>query len=361
MEEMLAKMEDTRVGSLIKELDAFPKVDTAYLQKTSSGGLFTILTVGLLGTLMCAELFRYLMPALQQYYIVDPTIGYRVPLELDISIATECEKLVVLQGDVAGGTRILNDELEAYAEDFANVRTTAGDWAKQVMKHKSLEEEQIYGCRIRGRIDVSNSGGKLMILPITVAMGQLGAFLSRLDDSVNFSHYVHHLSFGTTYPGMSNPMNGVNQLTMRPHEHFTYFLSIISTSYKAAGRNIQTNQYALNGFKSQLGADEVDDPGLFFNYSHEPLALIITHESIDFISFLIHLVGIIGGVYTCTGLIHQIIHTAWTRLIKLVGWGQRKDAKRFDAGWSPVMGQDRPRIVKTIALSECGEDKAFLA
>lgn len=124
MSDIISLMEDTRIGGVVKALDAFPKVDTAYLQKTKSGGLITLITYGLMAALMCAELFYYLLPPLRQYYVVDQTISSQVPLELDISVATECEKLVLLQSDEAGGTRVLNEELEAYSENFSHLKSS---------------------------------------------------------------------------------------------------------------------------------------------------------------------------------------------------------------------------------------------
>lgn len=107
---------------LVKEnvarLDAFPKFDTAYLEKTLSGGYVTIITYTLLGLLMCTELTRYVLPPLQQRYVVDPLLGSQVVISLDISVATPCDKLAVLQVEQAENTHILGDNALAMTDEY---------------------------------------------------------------------------------------------------------------------------------------------------------------------------------------------------------------------------------------------------
>lgn len=102
----------------ITRLDAFPKFDTAYLEKTLSGGYVTIVTYTVLGLLMCTELARYVLPPLQQRYVVDPLLGSQVALSLDISVATPCDKLAVLQVEQTGNTRILGDDSLSMVDEY---------------------------------------------------------------------------------------------------------------------------------------------------------------------------------------------------------------------------------------------------
>lgn len=115
-------MEDTRIGSFVAALDAFPKFDTAYLERTRSGGLASLLTFGILAALSCAEFWRWAVPETTQHYIVDPLVGHKVKLEVDISVASECQKLVIMIAEETAGTRLVNDQLEAHDEDFDSLR-----------------------------------------------------------------------------------------------------------------------------------------------------------------------------------------------------------------------------------------------
>ena len=198
-----------------------------------------------------------------------------------------------------------------------------------------------------------------------LVMPLMGELAGRLDESVNFSHLIHHLSFGEEHPDIvSNPLNGVNQLALQSHEHFTYFLSIIPTTFRdtlGSGPAVQTNQYALNGFKSKAGFQDADNPGLFFKFEHEALALIITREETPWSVFLIRLIGIIGGIYNCSGVIHRIVLAAWGLTKTVLNLGSRKErrSKGFDAGWSPVVGEQQPTITKTVRIADdLGQDEA---
>lgn len=42
-------------------------------------------------------------------------------------------------------------------------------------------------------------------------------------------------------------------------------------------------------------------PGIFFKYDLEPIHLTLQERTTSFYHFLIRLVGVIGGVWTCTG------------------------------------------------------------
>ena len=327
-------MNTERLKEWITSLDGFPKFDTAYLNKTSSGGLTTIVTYILMAVLMFSELYRYAIPQEQQRYAVDPTIGSKIKVSLDISVASECGKLVILQVEQTGETQVVSNDLnmedmfvdeEILPEDFVHHVKTA-----RVGEHYTYAS--VTGCRIRGTLTVNKGQGRLMVMPLMSALGPLGQVLGRLDDEINFSHYIHHLSFGvdSAYPGMVNPLDNSNQLAMAPREHFTYFLSIIPTVVNTWGRRTYTNQYVVNGFKGKKSLQDSDNPGLFFRYDHEPLAVFISKSRINFRSFLVHLVGILGGVYTCSGILHRLMQWAFQSVKWVFGRdGARKRAARL--------------------------------
>lgn len=329
------------VKEWISSLDGFPKFDTAYLEKTKSGGWATILTATLMLILMSSELFRYIAPPITQHYIVDPTIGTKITMTLDISIASECEKLVLIHVEQTGETRVISDNFDFVDEIFDE--TMPIDWVKKVKVVKNGDDmsyQTLNGCHISGSMEVTKGAGRLMILPLVSTLGPMGELLGKLDDSINFSHYIRELHFGKDYPGLVNPLDNANQLAMQPREHFTYFLSILPTLYKDNiwGRHIYSNQYVLNGFKGKTNPQSRENLGLFFRYEHEALAVIISRIRISLRSFLMRLVGILGGVFVCSGLLCRIYQSVWQMCLWTVGKDNAtKRSKRFDPGWSPVM------------------------
>ncbi len=109
-----------RIKRWLTNCDGFQKMDTVYLKKTCSGGYITILTYSLMILLALTELSRYLNPPIRQRYIVDPEVGTEVQFAMDMSVATECDKLVVLLGESNGRTRIIGPEtVDFIDEEFA--------------------------------------------------------------------------------------------------------------------------------------------------------------------------------------------------------------------------------------------------
>lgn len=346
--------------SWVTAMDAFPKVDTEYLQRTRSGGLASLLGYGLMAVLMVAEVAQYVRPSTTQQHVVDTTLGSKVMLSIDISVSTECGKIFILLAEHTGNVRTIDSLLGLFDEDFDGMAGgKSRQWAEQMRQARghTSSYKHAKGCRVRGSVLADKVGGRLMVMPIMSAMGPIGRAFMDMDDSINFSHYIHHLSFGAEYPGMHNPLDGTHQLALAGHEHFSYFLSIIPTQYSDSllpRRSLLTNQYSLNGFKGKPGDAAANNPGLFFRYDYEPLAVVITRQRIPFLSFLIHLVGILGGIYTCSGMLHHLARWAW----EAGGWAagtqasRRKSSARFDAAWSPLPSPDRHLdVVKTSGLT----------
>ena len=218
-------------------------------------------------------------------------------------------------------------------------------------------------CRIRGRHPVSKTGGKLLIVPFLSFLGETGQALEAHDDTLNFSHYVEHFAFGPDYPNMRNPLNGISQLAMKPREHFLYLLSIMTATYHDrlfGGHWVSTSQYALNGFLGRNGQLDAVNPGLFFTYSYEPLERRILRDREPLIEFIIHLLGIVGGIYVSSSLLHRILTKGSVAASSLLDWARgspaRRTSKGFDAGWSPIPtdGSDLGSILKSAPVADVG-------
>lgn len=172
-----------------------------------------------------------------------------------------------------------------------------------------------FGCRITTPkpYKMTRSSGRLIIVPITQLMGGLGQILLHHDNSINFSHIIHHLSFGKDYPGQRNPLNGQSQPAMEFHEDFIYFLSILPTKYQGMFRAgwIESNQYSLQGFLGQKDPGKVERPGLYFDISVEPTCVRIRAQRTAFRTFLVNLVGILGGIYVAFGLLNSLVVSSY--------------------------------------------------
>lgn len=225
---------------------------------------------------------------------------------------------MVAMMDKTGQTKVYNAQMkEIKMEDILLPKDLDRNHKIHVMDKKEADEREEappgynLGCRISTPkpIMLDRIDGKLAVLPITEAMGMLGALIMAQDRKMNFSHIIHRMSFGRDYPGQKNPLNGQSQPAMEYHEDFLYFLSVLPTKYKGMWRSswMTSNQYSLTGFLGHKNQSKVEKPGLFFVYKIEPLSLQIRQERAGFRTFIISLVGILGGIYTVFGIVNSVV------------------------------------------------------
>lgn len=229
--------------------------------------------------------------------------------------------LMVAMMDETGQTKAFNSHMnEIKMEEILLPKDLKKGQIRVLRKEEADEMEEApqgynMGCRISTPkpIMLDRIDGKLAVLPITEAMGILGAMIMAQDQIINFSHIIHRMSFGRDYPGQKNPLNGQSQPAMEYHEDFIYFLSVLPTKYKGMWRRgwINSNQYSLTGYLGQKNQSKVEKPGLYFAYKIEPLSLQIRQERTAFRTFLISLVGILGGIYTVFGIVNSVVVSVW--------------------------------------------------
>lgn len=83
--------EQSGFWSWIRSIDAFPKFDTEYLRKTSSGGLGSVICFAIMGLLMAVEVWKWVVPTVGHEFVVDNSIQPTVPINFSISVGSPCE------------------------------------------------------------------------------------------------------------------------------------------------------------------------------------------------------------------------------------------------------------------------------
>jgi hypothetical protein len=316
------------VRETLRSADIFPKLDVGYLQRTRAGGVASLVALALILGLASLEAHNFMLrPRLTMNIDVDSQhLQEWIHLSFRLTVATECGQLLVAVVDAGGQKTLLNDKL-----DGAHVRMT-------------VEGGRVVdGCRIEAHnVKLNRVNGKLVMLPLTgVVMGPMGQLLVAMDPRINFSHHIDHLLFSSPNPGdnqadgkghrrdmeehdsenmskvafaeySKNPLKGLERLNLRQHEHVTYKLAVVATRHLAreGGPVVRSGaQYAVKGM-SNLPGDPKSAyflPGLYFEYDLEPLAInVYRQEPLTWWQFAKRLLGIIGGVFVCSGLIHQV-------------------------------------------------------
>ncbi|KAK4740861.1 hypothetical protein SAY87_024449 [Trapa incisa] len=189
-----------------------------------------------------------------------------------------------------------------------------------------IKDEEGEGCNIYGFLEVNKVAGNFHFAPgksfqqANVHMHDLLAFQK---DSFNISHKINRLSFGDYFPGVVNPLDGVQWTQTTSTAMYQYFIKVVPTVYTdIRGHTIQSNQFsATEHYKgAEVGLLQTL-PGVFFFYDLSPIKVTFAEEHISFLHFLTNVCAIVGGVFTVSGILDSFIYH-----------GQRAIKKKMELG-----------------------------
>ncbi|XAR48570.1 hypothetical protein NMG60_11031436 [Bertholletia excelsa] len=189
-----------------------------------------------------------------------------------------------------------------------------------------IKDEEGEGCNIYGFLEVNKVAGNFHFAP-GKSFHQAGVHVHDLvafqKDSFNISHKINRLTFGEYFPGVVNPLDGVQWIQHMPNAMYQYFIKVVPSVYTDVnGHAIQSNQFSVTehfrgsevGFFQSL-------PGVFFFYDLSPIKVTFREEHTSFLHFLTNVCAIIGGVFTVSGILDSFIYH-----------GQRAIKKKMEIG-----------------------------
>ncbi|KAL7199848.1 hypothetical protein ACSBR2_022036 [Camellia fascicularis] len=147
---------------------------------------------------------------------------------------------------------------------------------------QKIKDEEGEGCNIHGSLEVNKVAGNFHF-----ALGKsfhqsnvhLNELLAFQNDMYNISHKINKLAFGDYFPGVVNPLDGVQWVHETPNGMYQYFIKVVPTIYtNVRGRTIQSNQ------------------------------VTVTEAHTPFLHFLTHLCAIIGGIFTVAGIVDSFVY-----------------------------------------------------
>lgn len=323
------------VRRLIKELDAFPKVEENYQQRSALSGLTTFIVSILLIILVLYEVGSFRSIETKYEYFIDHTASSPLAVNVDISVAMRCEYITMTMWDYSGTVQLdlrnrlslqptmLNmghgfDEklydgsnLEALKniQHFVHTANQARNARRGLpMGSKSSSENNpVDGCRLTGTFNINKVSGRFQIM----GMGHGQGAVHTPHEALNFTHKIHRFSFGKDFPGIVNPLDGRAEETDAPFQMYQYFLSIIPTTYVDSRDNIiLTNQYAVTEYARIVDHEKGSHgiPGILIKFDMEPLLIRISEQKNSILHLLTRLCGVVGGIFVTTGLVNGLIN-----------------------------------------------------
>uniref|UniRef100_A0AAZ3R011 Endoplasmic reticulum-Golgi intermediate compartment protein n=1 Tax=Oncorhynchus tshawytscha TaxID=74940 RepID=A0AAZ3R011_ONCTS len=325
--------------SLVKELDAFPKVPESYVETTATGGTVSLIAFTAMALLAFFEFFVYRDTWMKYEYEVDKDFSSKLRINIDITVAMKCQHVGADILDLAE-TMITSNGIQ-YEPVIVNlflplptlIRTLLliqnrlrEEHSLQEVLYKSVlkgaptalppregtASEPLSACRIHGHVYVNKVAGNFHITvgkPIHHPRGHahIAAFVSH--DTYNFSHRIDHVSFGEEIPGIINPLDGTEKITSNHNEMFQYFITVVPTKLHTSKVSADTHQFSVTERERVINhaAGSHGVSGIFMKYDTSSLMVTVSEQHMPLWQFLVRLCGIIGGIFSTTGMIHGFV------------------------------------------------------
>lgn len=220
-----------------------------------------------------------------------------------------------------------DDVREAYQKKgWAMSNVDLIDQCKREGFLQRIKDEAGEGCNVYGFLEVNKVAGNFHFAPgksFHQSNGHVHDLLAFQRDTFNITHKINRLAFGDYFPGVVNPLDGVQWTQDAPSGMYQYFIKVVPTVYTDVnGHTIQSNQFSVT--EHFRGADIGllrTLPGVFFFYDLSPIKVTFAEEHVSFLHFLTNVCAIVGGVFTVSGIIDSFVYH-----------GQRAIKKKIEIG-----------------------------
>ncbi|XP_075870925.1 endoplasmic reticulum-Golgi intermediate compartment protein 2-like [Nelusetta ayraudi] len=324
--------------TLVRELDAFPKVPESYVESSASGGTVSLIAFTCMAVLAVLEFFVYRHTWMKYEYEVDKDYTSKMRINVDITVAMRCqfigadvldlaETMVASDGlkyepvnfELSPGQRLWHMTLQHIQERLKVEHALQDLLFKSAIKgppaappERDDGSASLTACRIHGYLFVNKVAGNFHItvgksIPHPRGHAHLAALISH--DTYNFSHRIDHLSFGEAIPGIISPLDGTEKVSPESNHMFQYFLTIVPTKLNTYQVSAETHQYSVTEqdrvINHAAGSHGVS--GIFMKYDISSLMVKVTEQHMPLWQFLVRLCGIVGGIFTTTGMLHGLV------------------------------------------------------
>lgn len=290
--------------------------------RSQRGGFSTLLTIlcGLL--IVWIQIGGFLGGYVDRQFQVDNEIRLELSINLDILVAMPCQYLTTnvmdLTSDRYMAGEVLNFQGSGFfvPESFA-INTENNDYdtpeLDEIMQETLRAEFSMAGaranmdwpsCHIFGTIPVNHVRGEFFIVP----KGTLYHDRLLLDPrAYNLSHVISEFSYGDFFPFINNPLDFTGKVTTENRQRYRYFTKLVPTVYEKLGLVVDTYQYSLTEIHEVAPEERnVRPPGIFFDYSFEPIKLTIQEKRIGFFLFVARLLTILSGLLIAAGYLFRL-------------------------------------------------------
>jgi hypothetical protein len=119
-----------------------------------------------------------------------------------------------------------------------------------------IKEQANQGCRIRGKVTVNKVAGNFHVAPgrsFQRGNAHVHDIQQYLEQGLDFSHQIEHLSFGAQIPNIHNPLDNTKVENAEGLFMFQYYLKVVGTKYFYLHKApVFTNQFSVTQYNRNL-------------------------------------------------------------------------------------------------------------
>ena len=276
------------------------------------------------------ELINYCTNKTTSRMYVDVNRGsdkLRVNLDIDIN-HIPCDLLTILTADALGErSSDINGNIVKSRLDKKGRNLDSNNYQVSEPKYEKVKTEisNDEGCNLQGYFFVDAVPGSFLI-----TSGFYGNVVQRLASEgvlkINGEHKIKEISFGElsqrykiwSFFGkktaeLSYTLKNIKKKYEQLTSVYQYYLKIVPTKFISYKNEINGYQYTYNAY-GEKGIHEM--PSMHFRYDLSPITVEYKLYKETFLTFIINIFAILGGVFTVTGIIDAIIHKSVVILLR---------------------------------------------
>jgi len=310
-----------------KNLDMFPKMDTPTEKesrvRTESGGVLSICGLAVIAWLVLSQVFYYIFPETEEHLVVDTMFDKKLDIHFDITFhSIPCGSLGVDVMDVTGEQQlmvkqeVMKQRLDLEGNILGKAVNERHGFDTILFQYMRMDRKQ-EGCRVTGNLHIQKVSGNFH-LALGSAHEIQGKHVHQFAISdiprFNCSHTIHSLTFGAWFPNQDLPLDGKTHIIEQAGGGvFTYHIKVIPVEYHSnLGWITHSNLYGYSYKYRHIPPPQPGQrmqaslPGVFFLYKINPYMLRITQARPTFITFIVNLSAIAGGVFAISGFFDSV-------------------------------------------------------
>jgi len=221
------------------------------------------------------------------------------------------------KNEILGQKPYALENLGRFGHDHDHIAQPDYDMVKNQIKNKE-------GCRLEGSFNIDAVPGSFIIsgkafYPTIERLRREGLDTSNLEHKINYLYFGESLTkrdlrFGVLRNNLFNTLNEKTRKNEKQQMVYQYYLKIVPVKYRYMNYKPQNKyQYTYNSF-SDFVYNGI--PSIYFKYDLSPITIEYKYTRMKYLTFLINVFAILGGVFTVAGILDAIIHKSVLVLLR---------------------------------------------